>query len=92
MDDCFNADTRKVGNCRFSICKEQAAGDCKLCRTNLILNIDGCSCEEFESEYEASFFIRGNTGQSNENFKGSCFPHVNHFRRTLLYDSKVILG
>ena len=83
MNDCFNADTRKVGNCRFSICKEQATGDCSLCRTNLILNIDGCSCEEFESEYEASFFIRGNTGQSNENVK----ENMIHFRRTLLYDS-----
>ena len=71
MDDCSNADTRKAGECSFSICKGQAAGGCELCRTNLILNIEGCSCYEFQSEYEADFFIRGNTGQSNfhENFK-----------------------
>ena len=70
MDDCFNADIRKVGNCTFSICKEKAAGDCTLCQTHLNLNIDGCSCEKFQSEYEAAFFIRGNTGQSK--FDNNC--------------------
>ena len=70
MDDCSNAETRKAGNCTFSICKEQAAGDCEFCRTNLFLNIDGCSCDTFQSEFEANFFIRGNTGQSN--FEDNC--------------------
>ena len=74
MNDCSNANTHRAGNCTFSICKEQAAGDCEFCRTNLFLNIDGCSCETFQSEYEANFFIRGNTGQSNK--VGCIFPMV----------------
>ena len=89
MNDCLNAEIRKVGNCTFSICKEQAAGDCELCRTRLILNIDGCSCEKFQSEYEAAFFIRGNTGQSK--LENNCKKTI-QFRRKLLHDAKVILG
>ena len=71
MKDCSNANTRKAGKCSFFICKEQADVECKFCQTNLILNIEGCSCDEFDSEYEANFFIRGQTGQSsfNENSK-----------------------
>ena len=69
MDDFSNADTRKAGKCIFSICTEPATGDCELCRTNLILNIEGCSCDKFQSEYEAKFFIRGSTGQSIFNAK-----------------------
>ena len=71
MKDCSNANTRKAGKCSFFICKEQADVECKFCQTNLILNIEGCSCDEFDSEYEANFFIRGQTGQSNfhENVK-----------------------
>ena len=57
---------QKVGDCKFCIqWKEQAAGDCEFCQINLLLNIDGCSCNDFQSEYKTEFFIRGNTGKSD---------------------------
>ena len=68
MDDCNDENGyQNVGDtCKFCISREKVGPEnCQECKINLKLSIRGCGCEQFKSDYNAKFFIRGNTGQSN---------------------------